>query len=217
MSDLQQQNIANKPRNRRAVVKGAVWSVPVIAAAIAAPAASASVANAGLAWTGSNTGLLSLQLLDGVGLITAQVLMTVPSKFTITNGPGPISGNATVTIAVGRPGGINLTLGEARGFGVYSLDGVLSTAGQRTVTYNTLPLVGKVGFPLTTFTTTKAVTIPSNGVLDIPVVFGLAGTSGVASISALASFPVTLTVDFGAGNVYTASSVVSVPVGAGIL
>ena len=44
MSELEQQNFANKPRNRRAVVKGAAWSVPVIAAAIAAPAASASTA-----------------------------------------------------------------------------------------------------------------------------------------------------------------------------
>lgn len=217
MSDLEQQNFTNKPRNRRAIVKGAAWSVPVIAAAIAAPAASASVANASLAWTASNTGLLGLQLLDGTGLLTAQVLMTVPSTFTITNGPGAISGNATVTIAVGRPGGINLTLGEARGFGVYSLDGVLSTAGQRSVDYVSVPVFGDIGFPLTSFTTTKAISIAANGVLDIPVVFGLAGTSGALSISALASFPVTLTVDFGGGNVYTAGSFVSVPVGAGIL
>ncbi|MDD0857178.1 hypothetical protein NHF46_04015 [Arthrobacter alpinus] len=57
MSDLEQQNFTNKPRNRRAIVKGAAWSVPVIAAAIAAPAASASTVvntDLGIAFTGAS-------------------------------------------------------------------------------------------------------------------------------------------------------------------
>ncbi len=218
MSDIEQQGLANKPRNRRAVVKGAAWSVPVIAAAIAAPAASASVANASLEWTGSNTDLLALRLLDGsAGVVNAKALITVPTAFTVTNGPGAISGNATVTVVVGRPSGINLAAGAARGFGVYSYEGVPVPAGERSVDYNSLPLVGKVGFPNTSWTSTKAFNITANGTFEVPVEFGLAGESGLLNISALASFPVTLTVDFGAGNVYTATTAVSVPVGAGIL
>lgn len=217
MSDLEMQNIANKPRNRRAVVKGAAWSVPVIAAAIAAPAASASVATAGLTWTGSETSLLSLRLLDGTaGIVNAKALITVPTEFTVTNGSGAISGNALVTITVGRPTGVNLPVGRARGFGVYSYDGVPTIAGERTAVYETfLGLPG--GFPLTTYTSTKAFSVASNGVLNVPVEFGVAGVSDLLAISALASFPVTMTVDFGAGNVYSASTNISVPVGAGIL
>ncbi|MDQ0078452.1 hypothetical protein [Arthrobacter oryzae] len=42
MSEIVDQNVKKAGLNRRAVVKGAAWSLPVIAAAIAAPAASAS-------------------------------------------------------------------------------------------------------------------------------------------------------------------------------
>ena len=218
MSDLEQQNFANKPRNRRAVVKGAAWSVPVIAAAIAAPAASASVANASLAWSASSTSLISLRLLDGSsGLITAKVLTTVPTQFTLTNGPGAISGNATVTIAIARPTGLNVTVGTARGFGVYSYNGVPSTAAERTVTYPTAPFIGEYGIPSTRYMSVQPVTVASNGIINVPVVFGLAGTPGLFNISALSNFVVNLTVDFGNGAVYTASSSISVPVGAGLL
>ena len=62
----------SKPHSRRAVVKGAAWSVPVIAAAVAAPAAVASVNTLGLAFTASSTSLLSLALLDGGGTLTAR-------------------------------------------------------------------------------------------------------------------------------------------------
>lgn len=201
----------SKPHSRRAVVKGAAWSVPVIAAAVAAPAAVASVNNASLAITGTQTALLTLNLLDGAGTVNAGALVTVPTEITLTNGPGAISQNATVTVTVGRPAGINLTLGRARGFGVYSYNGVNSAPGQRTAAY-----VNNLGFPLTTFTTTQVVTVASNGLLNIPIVFGLAGTRAGIGVSALASFPVTILVDFGTRQL-TTSGTITVPVGAGIL
>ncbi|ALO67782.1 hypothetical protein AS189_16465 [Arthrobacter alpinus] len=222
MSDLEQQNFTNKPRNRRAIVKGAAWSVPVIAAAIAAPAASASTANAGIAWTASSSSLVNLRVLDSATVVTAQVLPTVPTAFTITNGAGAISGPATVTIRVDRPSGINISLGRARGFGVYSYAGVPTPSGTREAVYQKTPIVLGVGgieygFPLTTYTATQNVTVDSNGQLVVPVEFALAGRSDLVAISALANFPVTLTVAFADGNTYTASTVVSVPVGAGVL
>ncbi len=202
---------------RRSLIKGAAWAVPVMAVAVAAPLAAASVNNSGLAVTGTQTALLSLNLLDGGGTLTAAALTTVPTEFTITNGAGPINQTATVTVTVGRPGGINITAGRARGFGVYSLNGTPSTAGQRTAVYQSLPIVGQYGFPLTTFTTTLPVNIPSNGTQTVPLVFGLAGTSTGVTISALSTFPVTIVVDFGNGLTRTATSAVVVPVGAGIL
>lgn len=203
--------------SRRTLVKGAAWSLPVIAVAAATPLAAASTTNSSLAWTGSNTGLLTLRVLDSASLITAGVLITVPDEYTIDNGPGAISDTATVTITVSRPGGINLTLGSARGFGVYSVDGIPTTSGERTAVYNTLPIVGNVGFPITTWTGTRTVTIASDGTLAVPVEFGLAGNNTGVSVSALATFPVNLTVTFTDGSTYSASTSISVPVGAGIL
>ncbi|KJL26371.1 hypothetical protein [Microbacterium azadirachtae] len=206
----------NKNIQRRAVLKGAAWSVPVVAAAVATPLAAASTANASIAWNGSSTSLLTLALLDGGGTLTAQVLITVPTQYTVTNGTGPLTGAATVTIAVGRPAGINIPVGQARGFGVASVDGINTTAGERTTTYQTAPIVGSFGFPATSWTGTRTVTVASNGTLNVPVVFGLAGVSTGVAISALATFPVTLTVVLN-GRTFTSSTSISVPVGAGIL
>lgn len=204
--------------SRRAIVKGAAWSLPVVAVAVATPLAAASTpTDPTLAWTADTTALLSLQLLDGGGTVQAGALVTVPTEYTFTNGSTALNGEtATISVAVGRPAGINIPVGRARGFGVYSVNGVPTASGARTAVYQTAPIVGQYGFPTTTWTGTSSLTVPSNGTLVVPVAFGLAGTSTGVSISALASFPVTLTIVVG-GNTYTASSTVLVPVGAGIL
>ncbi|QLD12240.1 hypothetical protein [Microbacterium oleivorans] len=203
--------------DRRTIIKGAAWAVPVMAVAVAAPLAAASVNTSGLAVTGTQTGLLTLNLLDGGGTVTATALTTVPTEFTITNGAGAINQTATVTVTVGRPAGVNISVGRARGFGVASLNGTPSTPGQRTAVYQSAPIVGTFGFPLTTFTTTLPVNVPSNGTQVVPLVLGLAGTSTGVAISALTTFPVTIVVDFGNGLTRTATSSVVVPVGAGLL
>lgn len=93
MSDLEQQNIANKPRNRRAVVKGAAWSVPVIAAAIAAPAASASTVDIGAFNLNGNCGVLGL---IGPGFVlTASATAPIPAG-TVIN----ITGSGVANIGV---------------------------------------------------------------------------------------------------------------------
>lgn len=201
---------------RRTVLKGAAWSAPVVALAAASPLASASVGNAGVSFTDSETGLLSVRVLGDGSLITAQAVVTVPTEYTITNGPGAINETATVTVVVGRPGGIPISVGQARGFGVYSLDGTEVSALNTTV-YQSAPFVGEYGFPITTFTGSAVVNIASDGSLAVPIEFGLSGVSTGLSISLLASFPVTLTVDFGDGNSYTATSTITVLGSAGIL
>lgn len=210
--------LKKKDLSRRTMVKGAAWSVPVLATAVAVPAVSASVNNSSLSWTSSITGLLTLTLLDGGGTLSAQALTTTPTEFTLTNGTGPIDETATVTIAVGRPSGLNIPVGRARGFGVASYDGVDSTPAERTASYQSAPIVGQFGFPATTFTRANVpVNVASNGSLAVPVVFGLAGVSTGVAISALASFPVTVTLAFSSGPTLSAGSSISVPVGAGLL
>lgn len=206
--------IENTNVSRRTLVKGAAWSLPVVAVAAATPLAAASTTNASLAWTGTNTGLLTLDLLDEGGVLTAGVLITVPDEYTITNGAGAITSDAaTVTITVGTPSGISISLGHVRGFGVASVDGITTTSAERQTTY-----ASAIGFPTTTWTGVRTVNIASNGTLAVPVVFGLAGEStSILDVSALATFPVNLSVKFSDGSTYTADSTISVPVGAGIL
>lgn len=195
---------------RRTVLKGAAWSVPVVAAAVAAPRAAASLANAGLQWSASSTSLLPLRVLSSQTVLTAKALVTVPTVLTLTNGAGALSGEAVVTIAVARPVGLNITIGRAHGFGVDTFDGVAATSSQRTATY-----INNLGFPSTTFTTTRAVSVASGGTLDIPVVWGLAGSRAGLSIDVAASFAVTATVTIG-GTSFVAPSTISALVGAGI-
>lgn len=207
----------NSGISRRTLVKGAAWSMPVIAVAAATPLAAASTTNASVAWTGTETGLLALSVLDTATVITAQALMTVPDEYTITNGPGAINEPATVTIQVGRPSGITLSTGTRRGFGVGSVDGIDTTSGERQVDYQS-GIAGDYGFPTTTWTGSRNVSVASDGTLAIPVVFGLVGTStSIIGLDLLASFPVTLTVAFADGSSYTDSSTVSVPAGAAVL
>ncbi|WP_087485815.1 hypothetical protein [Brachybacterium massiliense] len=221
MNDPELSSIESARPARRAALKGAAWSAPVIAMAITAPLVAASVNNASLAQTDTETDLLSLRLLDGGGgLLTAQALVTVPTELTLSNGSGAISGEtATITIAVGRPGGINIPTGTVRGFGVASFDGVNSTEAERTFEYRRTGLLNvPYGAPTTTFSRVITVDVDSNGNLVIPVEFGLAGTStSIVSVSLLASYPVTYTLAFASGASYSASGTISVPVGAGIL
>lgn len=203
--------------SRRTLVKGAAWSVPVLAAGVAAPLAAASTTQPSVVWTGQNTSLANLQLLDGGGTLTSVALITLPVEFTIVNGSAPLAGEVvTMALTVDRPAGINIPVGRARGFGVASVGGVPTSPTERTAVYQTAPIVGQFGFPVTTWTGTRTVTIPANGTLPVPVALGLAGVSTGVAINALATFPVTLTVGIG-GTPYTATSSVVVPVGAGIL
>lgn len=85
MSDLEQQNFTNKPRNRRAIVKGAAWSVPVIAAAIAAPAASASGETGTLVVTTANCSGVTILSPSPEFIITATGGDAAETTFTITS------------------------------------------------------------------------------------------------------------------------------------
>jgi hypothetical protein len=209
----------NPGLSRRTVVKGAAWSVPVIAAAVATPLAAASTDPGrliGAAWTATQTGLLSLNLLDSSSLLNAQALITVPTELTLTNGPTAINDTAAITISVARPSGINIPVGRARGFGVHSFQGAVTPASARTAAYQSASIIGQYGFPATTYVSTFPVVAAANTPIVIPVQFGLAGVSTGVAISLLSSFAVTATITIGADS-FTAISTISVPVGAGIL
>ena len=105
--------------DRRSVVKGAAWSVPVIAAAIAAPAASASETTATAAF-----GPIGNVTYKGSPTKTG----TAPTSFIIQNSAGAaINGNVTVKLT------ITPTTSGAPGTGIGAVTGgVVTTAGATT-------------------------------------------------------------------------------------
>lgn len=197
--------------DRRTVVKAMAWTAPVIAGVAAAPLAAASVQNAGLAVTGSSAELARLKLLDANGFLNAKVALVTPKQFTIYNGAGALTGTATVTIVVSRPTGVNISLGKSRGLGVYKFNGNASAQGANSVSYP-----AATGFPITTFVTTLPLNLQSNASLNVPVEFGLVGVSDGVTISALATFPVAISVALN-GRTISTTSQITVPVGAGVL
>lgn len=93
MSEIKSLAAPKASFDRRAVVKGAAWSVPVIAAAIAAPAAAAS-----------HTGTVSVSIVPSTTnptfAGTPAVVGTGPQGFTISTTGAAISGTASVSISI---------------------------------------------------------------------------------------------------------------------
>lgn len=206
---------SDRPLSRRSIV-AAAWSLPAVAVAAAAPLASASGGLASLAWTDSTTGLLALRLLDGETVFTSQTPVTVPTAATFTNGPIALSGEtAIVQISVGQPTQVFLPSAQARGFGVLAYNGV-DAAGQSSVYYESVPLIGPHGFAITGWTGTQQLTVGANGSVVIPVEFGLAGVSSGATISVDVVFPVSIAITIG-GELFTATTTITVTGGSGIL
>jgi|GEM_PF-1074203 len=202
--------------NRRTVLKGVAWGAPAIAVATAVPFAAASVGNSSLAWTGSTLDVLNVRVLNDDSVATSSAGLTLPSEFTLTNGPGAISSTATVTVVVNRPSGVSLTAGRTYGFGVYSLGGVEVASGANTTAYeSTLGI--EYGFPVTTFTGSYAFVGDSGADIEVLIEFGLSGSHDLVSVGVAVTFPVSLTVAFPSGGIYTAQTSITVPLGAGLL
>jgi hypothetical protein len=128
----------SKGFSRRTVVKGAAWSVPVIAAAVATPLAAASVAGADL--VPSLSGPITL----GLGLGPIQVAsINTPSTLTVNNlTAAPSTAGNTVNIVY--PASL-LTL-DISGTGV----SVIGSEGNFTVTLPSIPANGSLVIQLGT-------------------------------------------------------------------
>ncbi len=183
--------------SRRTLVKGAAWSMPVIAVAAATPLAAASITNATVSWDGTTSQLAQIGLLDGSGVLTASVLPTFPNNVVIDNGAGvldgPLTGLVTITHASGIPVTI-LSSGVSRGFGVVDIPG--ATLGARTITQKTilaLPPLLSLGVYETSqpFTIdTPSIASDANEILG-QIVYGATSRSGV-SVDLLMTFTVTV-------------------------
>ncbi|MCK2035923.1 hypothetical protein KZC51_07220 [Microbacterium sp. SSW1-49] len=134
--------------SRRTVVKGAAWSVPVIAAAVATPLAAASVADVGAFTTAGTCGVLGVL---GPGFtLTASATAPLPIGTTIT-----ITGSGVANIGV-----FSVTGGTA------SVTALSNTSRLITLT-SALPAGATIAFRTTlsisvAFTLNEVVTLPAD-------------------------------------------------------
>lgn len=140
MSEIMSESNAKSTVDRRTIVKGAAWSVPVIAAAIAAPAAAASAPSAVVAFLNLSSTSWP-QLGNGAG---NTVTGTGPTGFAVQNTPFAITGPITGTITI-VPSASNTNV---KGIGVLTINGATITLN-RSVDSNG---AGRANTTVTTFT-----------------------------------------------------------------
>ena len=136
MSEIQSLAAPKASFDRRSVVKTAAWSVPVIAAAIAAPAAAASVVT-----PPTPTGNV-VTTLEGAGtavtyLGTPDMGGTTPKTVKIVNNTSAaLKGNAAITVTLTpiSPATAGIRIGKIVG-GTTSVPGTWSTGNAITTTF----------------------------------------------------------------------------------
>lgn len=160
MSENEVQGNASKSFNRRNVVIGAAWSVPVIAAAVAAPAAAASTIELG-----------ALQL-NG----TCGVAGVLGPGFTLTAGSVPLP--VGTTIAITGSGVANIGVFGVTG-GTASVSVLSGTSRLITLTAE-LPAGATIEFR-TTLSISVAFTL--NGTLTVPTGYTATGAKTTAAVN----------------------------------
>lgn len=147
--------------SRRTVVKGAAWSVPVIAAAVATPLAAASDVDLGAFTTAGTCGVL--------GVI----------------GPGfTLTASATAPLPIGTT--VTITGGGVANIGVFSVTGgtadvsVLSGTSRQITLTSELPAGATIAFR-TTLSISVAFTL--NEVVTLPTGYSATGAKTSGSVS----------------------------------
>jgi len=224
---MQDENKTPRQIERRTILKGAAWSAPVIAAAVAAPMAAASDATADVYWTKTNTQLLTLSLLNGGTLAGVKIFPKAPTAFAIENTPGIIA-NVTVEVSVAQAGGLDLGVGLGTrwvaGFAPATISGG-TKLGSTTITDRALGGLG-IGLVRTvaqdTFSVFSLGDVASGQTVNFdPVAWATVPrkTQGLtlAEINALTSYTVTAVFKTNGTTFATITESISVLAGAGIL
>ncbi|MFK3676441.1 hypothetical protein ACI2IP_01835 [Microbacterium sp. NPDC090218] len=152
----------NKGVSRRTLVKGAAWSVPVIAAAVATPLAAAS--------GDIEVGAFSL---DG----TCGILGTLGPGFTLQAGP-------TVALPVGTS--VTITGSGIANIGVFSVTGGTAEVGVLSPTSRQITLTAAVPAGATiAFRTTLSITVAFtlNATTTLPAGYVATGAKTAGSVS----------------------------------
>lgn len=211
--------------SRRTLVKGAAWSLPVIAVAAATPMAAASTATASVEWTGSNTTLLTLTLLNGGPVAGVNLLPSAPTTFRVNNTPGAIP-NVTAVFSVSQANAptLSLSLGDRylSGFAPVTIPDA-TRVGETTVS-NRLLNDGLLGdlYAQDTTTTFNLGDIASGAVVDFgSIAWGTTGQAGAGlgvDVDIVTTFNITVSfLSDGTEFAVLSGQNLTVPVNAGIL
>lgn len=218
MSEIEQGPVS-KGLSRRKIIQGAAWAAPVIAVAAAAPSAAASVAAGAMDWYGRNARLLQLHLLNG-GIAAAKILPSAAQGFTVTNGSaGAINGPITGTLTVEHTSGLIVSaLGRPKGFRPFQIGSL--TNGQFSVSESNknggLLVLGNSVKSETSFTLPGSVA--GNSTITVPVEWALTQSGGsLLGLDLLVSYTATLTLSAESQVIGSATSQISIPVGADIV
>ena len=193
--------------SRRTLVKGAAWSVPVVAAAIATPLAAASVGNAQVSLPVSGA-LLDLRLFDAPTTIAANLLPTGPDQLRIQNGSGAIAGPITASFTVAYASGLSAgLLSRPHGIGVRAIAGATRTSWTETAPS------GGLFPPPYTVTSTFDIPAPIGSLTNWlnTLTYNYSQQGAILGIGALVSFSVNVTVTAGGTTVGAASGSFSAP------
>ncbi|MFS0733997.1 hypothetical protein ABC304_02980 [Microbacterium sp. 1P10UB] len=117
--------------------------------------------------------------------------VVMPLELVLTNGSRPIVKEiALLQVTVSRPVTSAPGVGAARGFAVERWNGERVAASARTVAYRSAPVIGRHGFPATTFTTTSVLDVAAHETVTLPVEFGTVGVGSAATDAESVVFPV---------------------------
>lgn len=169
MSEAMKKEDNSEKFSRRSIVKTAAWTTPVIAAAVAAPAAAASPKSA----TVSFGPLLANQNWRDWNTTSGNPRKgTAPALFTITNSAtGAIADNTITGTLVIQANTTPPTSPKAKGLGIASITGGTITSRTPATPLPENPL-GNYKADTVTSSFTLTAGVAANASLDVPLTFG---------------------------------------------
>nr|WP_315268851.1 hypothetical protein [Microbacterium lemovicicum] len=151
------------------------------------------------------------------GVASAPGGVALPLELVLTNGSRPIEREpALLQVTVSRPAVSAPGIGAARGFAVERWNGERVAESSRTVAYRSAPVVGRHGFPATTFTTTSVLDVAAHETVIFPVEFGSVGVGSAAHLEQSVVFPVAAVLTV-AGRSLRVTTSITMPPRAGML
>ena len=186
----------NQTSSRRALLKTAAWATPVIAVAVAAPLAAASINDAAVYLEGTiSPATGSRNRIDGTSG-SAFSTLAGSSILRISNGngavPGPITGTITVTYVSNTLSGFGFGDAVVRGFGPSLIQNATLTSYSSTTQDIGNTLGGDLFARNVTRNFSIAGTIAGNSNVSRTITWGYTPASGIAIGSGTVTFLVTV-------------------------
>ena len=205
--------------HRRTIIKGAAWSVPVIASAVSAPLAAASNEPVDDGFTPGVPDYVTLPIRHNDQLTgkphASWVQISLPSELVLAVPAGITAGSSmSIVVTISAPDTKISDGKSAYGLNVHKLGTLAETDGTRTSQYASK----SAGFPSNTYKASLPVPPSEDGAIRLPIEWELHGNANSsAKLTEDVRFLVTVVAMFQDGSQTTVTTTLVVPGGAGIL